>query len=143
MKSAAAIFVVTGLAYLCWAVVTIISEGLHSWLGLFVEAAFTASLLYIAYGLFRARVAARWSAVFASACLVAGCGFVLFDVFLPLTLWHWHSVPNLTAVPSWLWGGIAMSLTVSVAHLAAIGLLLLAKPAHPNASLKAQSGGLI
>ena len=92
MRAAAAIFLVTGLAYLCQAVIVIISKGLHSWFGLLVEAAFTASLLYFAYSLFRATVGARWGAIFVSACLVVLCGIMLWQFDIPFVLAHLRSV---------------------------------------------------
>jgi hypothetical protein len=127
MKAAAAISLVTGLTYLCWNVIAIISKGLHSWIGLLFEAVFSASLLYFAYGLFRATAGARWGAVVVSVCLVAGCGFVLFDVYLPPTFVDRPVSVPLAAIPSFWWVEIAVLLTVCVAHLAAILLLLFSK----------------
>jgi hypothetical protein len=124
MKAAAAIYLVTGLAYLCLAVVSIISKGLNSWIGLFFEASFTASLLYLAYGLFRVTVGTRWLAVFVSACMVAGCGFVLVDVFLAPTFWDRPASVPLAAIPSFWWADIGVFLTVCIAHSTVILLLL-------------------
>jgi hypothetical protein len=128
-KAAAAIYLVTALAYLCWNVIAIIYKGLNSWFGLLVEAVITASLLYLAYSLYRPIVGARWPAIFTSACFVAGSGFILVDVFLPPTFWDLPASVPLAAIRSFWWVDIAVFLTVCVAHLTVILLLLFAKRA--------------
>lgn len=128
MRAAAAIFLVTGLAYLGWGVRAIVSDGLPiSWSGLRYWGA-TAAFLYVAYGLFRATAGARWLAIFASACLVAGSGVVLFAVFLPPIFLHPFSV---AAISLQSWAIIGVFLIVCVAHLTAILLLVFATRA-PN-----------
>jgi len=131
MRAAGAIFFITGIACLGWGVRTVASYGVPvSWAGLRYWGA-TAAFLYVAYILFRAVAGARWLAIFVSACLVAACGVVLSAVFLPDTLIH-----PIAATPWEWWATIGAFLTLCVAHLAAILLLLFARPRCTDPSLR-------
>jgi len=122
MRAAGTIFLVTGLAYLGWGVRTIAAYGLPmSWAGLRYWGV-TAAFLCVAYGLFRAKVGARWLAIFVSAILVAGCCVALYVLLQ-------GSGSNIVDITFDEWVIRGVFLTVCIAHLTAILLLLFAKRA--------------